>query len=58
MYISSKFKCQFIFNWHLNLIEVCATQSWTLNECLMYGECRAPLAHKRQLAAVPNEEYY
>ena len=27
MYISSKFKCQLSFNWHLNLIEVCATQS-------------------------------
>ena len=27
MYISSKFKCQLSFNWHLNLIEDCATQS-------------------------------
>ena len=26
MYISSKFKCQLSFNWHLNLIEGCATQ--------------------------------
>ena len=25
MNISSKFKCQLTFNWHLNLIEVCAT---------------------------------
>jgi hypothetical protein len=27
MNISSKFKCQLTFNWHLNLIEVCATES-------------------------------
>jgi hypothetical protein len=25
MYISSKFRCQLSFNWHLNLIEGCAT---------------------------------
>ena len=24
MYISSKFKCQISFNWHLNSIEACA----------------------------------
>jgi preprotein translocase subunit SecY len=30
MYISSKFKCQLSFNWHLNLIHVCVTQSWIL----------------------------
>jgi hypothetical protein len=28
MYSSSKFKYQLSFNWHLNLIEVCTTQSW------------------------------
>jgi hypothetical protein len=28
MYIPSKVKCQLSFNWHLNLIEVYATQSW------------------------------
>jgi hypothetical protein len=28
MYISGKFKCQLRLNWHLNLIEVCATQSY------------------------------
>jgi hypothetical protein len=27
MYISSKFKCQLSFNWHLKLSKVCATQS-------------------------------
>ena len=27
MYISSKFKSQLSFNWHLNLIEGCATMS-------------------------------
>ena len=27
MYISSKFKCQLSFNWHLKLSEVCETQS-------------------------------
>ena len=30
MYIPGKFKCQLSFNLHLNLIEVCATQSWFL----------------------------
>jgi hypothetical protein len=30
MYIPNKFKYQLSFNWHLNLIEVCATQSWLL----------------------------
>jgi hypothetical protein len=28
MYISSKFKSQLSFSWHLNLSKVCATQSW------------------------------
>jgi len=28
MYIARKLKCQLSFNWRLNLIEVCATQSW------------------------------
>jgi hypothetical protein len=32
MYIPSKFKCQLSFNWHLNLIEVCTTQSWVSTE--------------------------
>ena len=37
MYISSKFKCQFSFNWCLNLIVVCATQSRTLTlYCIQY----------------------
>ena len=31
MYGSSKFKCQLSINWHLNLIEVCATESWSLS---------------------------
>jgi hypothetical protein len=37
MYIASKFKCQFSFNWRLNLIETCATQSRTLTlYCIQY----------------------
>jgi len=36
MYISSKFKCQLSFNWHLNLSKVRATQSWFLaNQSLL-----------------------
>ena len=27
MYISSQFKSQLLFNWHLNLIDDCTTQS-------------------------------
>jgi hypothetical protein len=27
MYISSKFKCQLSFNWHIKLSQVCASQS-------------------------------
>ena len=30
MYISSKFKSQLSFNWHLSLIEIFATQSRSL----------------------------
>ena len=37
MYIASEFKCQFSFNWCLNLIVVCATQSRTLTlYCIQY----------------------
>ena len=37
MYIVSKFKCQFNFNWRLNLIVVCATQSRNLTlYCIQY----------------------
>ena len=32
MYFSSKFKCHLSFNWHLNLIKICATQSWLHSE--------------------------
>jgi hypothetical protein len=28
MYIRSKYKCQLSFDWYLDLIEICATQSW------------------------------
>ena len=35
MYILSKFKCQLNFNWHLNLIEGCATQLLFVL-CLMF----------------------
>ena len=37
MYIASKFKCQFSFNWRFNLIEACAAQSRTLTlYCIQY----------------------
>jgi hypothetical protein len=34
MYILSKFKCKLSFNWHLNLIECCASQSSLLSNSL------------------------
>jgi hypothetical protein len=40
MYISSKFKCQLSFNWHLNLSMVCATQSG-----LMFNQSKLLLLH-------------
>ena len=42
MNISSKLKCQLSFNWLLNLIEVCATQSQTMiivDSCLYKWRC-------------------
>ena len=38
MYILSKFKSQLSFKWHLNLIEVCATQSWFLAHFLKQSD--------------------
>jgi hypothetical protein len=38
MYISSKFKCQLSFNWHLNLSKDCATQPYTFNK----AKCESP----------------
>jgi hypothetical protein len=46
MYISSKFKSQLSFNWHLNLSKVCVTQS----RCLMFPNksdtCSCDIAEK------------
>ena len=36
-YIPSKFKCQLSFNWQLNLIEICANQSWLLFVLYLLG---------------------
>jgi hypothetical protein len=54
MNISSKFKCQLTFNWHLNLIEVCATQSWPVNIYKDFDVCHSstdysilPMASKK-----------
>jgi hypothetical protein len=49
MYISSKFKCKLRFNWHLILVEGCATQSWisSYNGCNWIIRCQFsnPLRH-------------
>jgi hypothetical protein len=44
MHISSKFKCQLRLNWHLNLIEVCTTQS-----CIFHYLFEQASTRKRKL---------
>jgi hypothetical protein len=47
MTISSNFKCQLSFNWHLDLNKVCATQSWPKGDKTLLKSFRS-VWHKKK----------